>query len=69
LCFVIVFFVSFEIINHGGRRGDTACAIARWPHLVVLHKAKDVLHRVMCIVPYPLGGMVIKIVVDLATFL
>jgi hypothetical protein len=35
---------------------------------VALHEAKDALHRAMCIVPYPPGGMVIKIVGDLATF-
>jgi hypothetical protein len=69
LCFVTVFFVSFKIVNHGNRRGDTACALARWQHLVALHEAKDALHRAMCIAPYPPGGMVIKIVVDSATFL
>jgi hypothetical protein len=35
---------------------------------VALHEAKDALHRAMHITPYPPGGMVIKIVVDLATF-
>jgi hypothetical protein len=35
---------------------------------VALHEAKDVLHRVMRIVPYPPGGMVIKIIIDSATF-
>jgi hypothetical protein len=68
LCFVSVFFVSFEIVNHGGRRGNTACALAQWWHLVALHEDKDVLHRAMHIVLYPPGGMVIEIVVDLATF-
>jgi hypothetical protein len=68
LCFVSVFFVSFKIVNHGGRRGNTACALTRWRHLVALHEAKDALHRAMCIEPYPPGGMVIKIVIDLATF-
>jgi hypothetical protein len=33
---------------------------------VALHEAKDVLHWAMRIMPYPPGGMVIKIVVDLA---
>jgi hypothetical protein len=68
LCFVSVFFVSFKIVNHGGRRGNTACALAQWRHLVASHEAKDALHRVMRIAPYPPGGMVIEIVVDLATF-
>jgi hypothetical protein len=67
LCFVSVFFVSFEIVDHGGRRGNTACALARWRHLVALHEAKDALHWAMCIALYPPGSMVIKIVVDLAT--
>jgi hypothetical protein len=43
-------------------------ALARWQYLVALHEAKDVLHRAMRIAPYPLGGMVIEIIVDLATF-
>jgi hypothetical protein len=68
LCFVSVFFVSFKIVNHGSRRGNTACALAQWRHLVTLYEAKDVLHRAVRIVPYPPGGMVIKIVIDLATF-
>jgi hypothetical protein len=68
LCFGKVFFVSFEMVNHGGRRGNTACALAQWRHLVALHEAKDVLHQAMHIAQYPPGGMVIEIVVDLATF-
>jgi hypothetical protein len=63
-----VFFVSFEIVDHGGRGGNTVCALARSQHLVALHEAKDALHRAMHIAPYPPGGMVIKIVIDLATF-
>jgi hypothetical protein len=66
LCFVSVF--SFEIVNHGGRRGNRARALARWQHLVALHEATDALHRVMCIVPYCPGGMVIEIVIDLPAF-
>jgi hypothetical protein len=68
LCIVSVFFVSLEIVDHGGRRGNMACAFARWRHLVASHEAKDALHQVMHIALYPPGGMVIKIVVDLATF-
>ncbi len=59
--------VSFKIVNHGGHRGDTACALARWRHLVASHEAKDALHRVMRIAPYPPSGMVIKTVVASAT--
>ncbi len=36
--------------------------------LVALHEATDALHRAMHTAPYSLGGMVIKIAVDLATF-
>jgi hypothetical protein len=67
LCFVSFFLISFEIINHGGRRGNTVCALARWRHLVASHEAKDALHRAMRIAPYPPGSMVIEIIVDLAT--
>jgi hypothetical protein len=63
-----VFFVSFKIVNHGGRQGNTEGALARWRHLVASHEAKDALHWAMHIAPYPPGGMVIKTVVDLATF-
>jgi hypothetical protein len=62
------FFVSFKIIDHGGRRGNLACALARWWHLVALHEAKDALHWAMHIMPYLPGGMIIEIVVDSATF-
>jgi hypothetical protein len=43
LCFVSIFF--FKIIDHGGGRGNTAQALARWRHLVALHEATGVLHR------------------------
>jgi hypothetical protein len=68
LCFVSVFDVSFEILDHGSRRGHTARALARWPHLVALHEAIDALHWAMRIAPYCPGGMAVKIVVDLPAF-
>jgi hypothetical protein len=68
LCFVSVFFVSFKIVDHGGRQSNTACELAQWQHLVASHEAKDALHRAMHIALYPPGGTVIKIVIDLATF-
>jgi hypothetical protein len=68
LCFVSVFFVSFEIVDNGGRLGNAACARAQWQHLVALHEAKDALHQAMCISLYSPGGMVIEIVIDSATF-
>ncbi len=46
-CVLLVIFVSFEIINHGGHRGDTAWALARWQHLVALHEAMDAIHQAM----------------------
>jgi hypothetical protein len=46
LCFGSV-FVSFEIVDHGGRRGNTARALAQWWHLVALHAATEVLHWAM----------------------
>jgi hypothetical protein len=45
LCFVSVFF--FKIVNHGGRQGNTAWALAQWRHLVALHEATNVLHWVI----------------------
>ncbi len=59
------FWVSFEIINHDGRRGNTARALAQWRHLLALHEATDALHRAMRIAPYRPGGMGIEIVVNL----
>ncbi len=46
-CVLWFFFVSFEIVDHGGRRGNTAWALTRWRHLVALHEAMDALHWAM----------------------
>ncbi len=67
-CVLLVFFFLFKIVDHGGRRGNTARALAQWRHLVALHEATDALHRAMRITPYRPGGMGIIIVVDLPTF-
>jgi hypothetical protein len=67
LCFVSVFFL-FKIVNHGGHRGDTVRALARWWHLVASHEATDALHRAMRIAPYRPGGMAINIDVNLPAF-
>jgi hypothetical protein len=40
--------VSFKIVNHGSRQGNTAWALAQWRHLVALHEAMDALHWAMC---------------------
>jgi hypothetical protein len=63
-----VFFFTFKIINHGGRRGNTAWALTRWRHLVALHEATDALHWVICTTPYRSGSMAIKIVAILPDF-
>jgi hypothetical protein len=48
-------------INHGGRWGDTAQALAQWRHPVASSEAWDVLHWVMRPALYHRIWMVIKI--------
>jgi hypothetical protein len=60
--------VLFEFVDHGGRRGNTAQALARWRHPVALIEAPDVLHWVLCPASYRCITMVIEIVVDLPAF-
>jgi len=60
--------VLFEFINHGGRRGDTAQALARWRHPLASSEALDVLHRAMRPALYRCITMAIEIVVDLPAF-
>jgi hypothetical protein len=57
-----------EFVDHGGRRGDTAQALAQWLHPVALSEALDVLHRAMRPALYRCIAMAIKIVVDLPAF-
>jgi hypothetical protein len=45
--YVLLVFFLFKIVDHGGRRGNTAWALAQWQHLVALHEATDALHRAM----------------------
>jgi len=59
----------FKFFDHGGRRGDTAQALARWQHPVASSEALDVLHREMCPASYRCIAMAIEIVVDLPAFL
>jgi hypothetical protein len=54
----------FEIVDHGGRRGDTAQALARWRHPVALSEALDVLHRAMRLASYRCIAMAIEIAID-----
>ena len=44
MCFVSVLCCSNEFVDHGGCRGDTALALARWRHPVASSEAWDVLH-------------------------
>jgi hypothetical protein len=68
-CVLLVFLWLIQIVDHGGRRGNTARALARWQHLVAsLHEAMDALHRAMRIAPYRPGSMAIEIVVDSPAF-
>jgi hypothetical protein len=60
--------VLFEFVNHGGRRGDTAQALAQWRHPVASSESLDVLHRVMRPASYRCIAMAIEIVVDLPAF-
>jgi hypothetical protein len=57
-----------EFVDHGGRRGDTAQALARWLHPVASSEALDVLHRAMRPALYRCIAMAIEIVVDLTAF-
>jgi hypothetical protein len=57
-----------EFVDHGGRRGDTAQALARWRHPVASSEAPDVLHRAMCPALYRCITMAIEIFVDLPAF-
>jgi hypothetical protein len=50
-----------EFVDHGGRRGDTAQALARWLHPVASSEAPDVLYRAMRPASYRLTRMAIKI--------
>jgi hypothetical protein len=60
--------VLFEFVDHGGRRGDTAQALARWRHPVASSEALDVLHRAMRPALYCCIAMATEIVVDLPAF-
>jgi hypothetical protein len=60
--------VLFEFVDHGGRRGDTAQALARWRHPVASSEAMDVLYRAMCPVSYRCIAMAIEIFIDMPEF-
>jgi hypothetical protein len=54
-----------RIRRHGGRRGDTAQALARWLYPVASSEAPDVIHRAMRPASYRLTRMAIKIASNL----
>jgi len=58
--------VLFKFVDHGGRRGDTAQALAQWRHQVALSEA--VQHRAMHPTSYCCIAMAIEIIVDLPAF-
>jgi hypothetical protein len=60
--------VLFKFVDHGGRRGDTAQALAQWQHPVVSSEALDVLHWAMHPALYCCIVMAIENVVDLPAF-
>jgi len=68
LCFVSVLCGLFELVDHGGRRGNTAQALTRWWHPVASSEAWDVLHRAMRPTLYRCIAMATEIVVDLPAF-
>jgi hypothetical protein len=60
--------VSFEFVDRGGRRGDTAQALDQWRHPVASIEALDVLHREMRPESYQRIRMAIEIASDLPAF-
>ena len=58
-----------KFVDHGGRRGDTAQALARWRHPVASSEALDVLYRLMCPASYCCIVMAIEIASNLPSFL
>jgi hypothetical protein len=60
--------VLFEFFDHGGRRGDTAQALARWRHQVASNESLDMLYRAMRPALYRCIAMAIEIAIDLPAF-
>jgi hypothetical protein len=61
--------VLFEFVDHGGHRGDTAQALARWRRPSASSEALDVTHWAMRLASYRCIAMAIEIVIDLPPFL
>jgi hypothetical protein len=68
LCFVSVLCVLFKFFDHGGRRGNTAQALARWRHPVASSEALDMLYWAMRPAFYRCIAMAIEIAIDLPAF-
>jgi len=60
--------VLFEIVDHGGRRGDTAQTLARWRQRVASSEALDVLRQAMHLTSYRCIAMAIEIASDSSAF-
>jgi hypothetical protein len=60
--------VLFEFFDQGGRRGDTAQALAQWRHPVASNEALDMLYRAMRPASYRCIAMAIEIAIDLPAF-
>jgi hypothetical protein len=60
--------VLFEIVDHGGRRGNTAQALAQCQHPVALSEALDVLHQAMRLALYRCIAMAIEIASNSSSF-
>jgi len=57
-----------KFVDHDGRRGNTAQALAQWQHPVALNEALDMLHWAMCPELYCHICIAIKIASDLPAF-
>jgi hypothetical protein len=57
-----------KFVDNGGRRGNTAQALAQWLHPVASSKAPDVIHRAMRPASYRLTRIAIKIASDPPAF-
>jgi hypothetical protein len=66
VCYVFSSYANED--DHGGRRGYTAWALARWRHLVASREATYMLYHSIVIALYRLSGMVIKIAAEFDTF-
>jgi hypothetical protein len=60
--------VLFEIVNHGGHRGNTVQALAWLRHPVALSEALNVLHWMMHLALYRCIATAIEIASDSSAF-